>query len=171
MEGVEIIKKAMSKPYLCQLSFWLIVAQGALGEPLCNTALWKRPWLPGESRWKPTDADPALSPKRVTWKQKPTASSIVCSNRVKNFYYLMLRYKKMSTFEESPPKAAMFLATQWRAKRWSSRPALPLKFLSSGKERKPKAPTLCRWGQQWEKMLKEFNQRQINLPLSIPHSI
>lgn len=41
----------MNAPYLRQASAGLIEAQSALGEPLCITALWKRPWLPRESRW------------------------------------------------------------------------------------------------------------------------
>lgn len=48
---IQIISAGMNAPYLRQASAGLIEAQSALGEPLCITALWKRPWLPRESRW------------------------------------------------------------------------------------------------------------------------
>jgi len=61
---------------------------------------------------------------------------------INNSYYLILGHDLFLTFEESPPKAAMFLATHWRAKRWSIRPAFPWRFLSAGVVRNPRAPSL-----------------------------
>lgn len=68
-------KQVRNKCYLSQASVRLTVPQNALGDPLCITALWKRLWLPGESRCKPTDNEPALSPNRVTCQrqQQPMA--------------------------------------------------------------------------------------------------
>ena len=130
---------------------WLCELHGALGEPLCITALWKRPWLPGESRWKPTDAAPALSPNIVTWKQQKNKLKIY-----NNTYVILTScFKKDKgtqhlTFEGSPPNAAILLATHLRAKRWSSRPMFPGKFLLLGRVRKPKAPNLSVIMNRWK---------------------
>lgn len=53
-----------------QASARVVEDHAAVGTPLCNTALWNRSLLPGDSTWKATDWDPALSPNRVTWKQQ-----------------------------------------------------------------------------------------------------
>lgn len=52
--------------------------------------------------------------------------------------------KHLFTFEGSPPKAAILSFTHWMAKRWSSRPAFPRTFSLSGRERKPRGPSLSK---------------------------
>lgn len=53
-------------------------------------------------------------------------------------------WKMNFTFVASPAKAPILLTTHWRAKLWSYRPALPRTFWLSGRERKPKTPTLSK---------------------------